>query len=96
MEQNEKLVSRVEDSEFIKKVRDAFADDLEEEATEPNLKYSRPEFTARIVESVRMGEKIKNRGDIRGKFIMICQDFRLLPDEIDQLYAVFFRPEDNS
>ena len=79
--------SRLEDSNFVKKIRDQFADEWEELVTG---KGSFNEQAMSYVGKIRVGEKVpKSNIWLNDKLVRIGQDFRLSPDEIDKLQEIF-------
>ena len=88
---SEKLPARLEDLDFVEKVREAFAGAILEEASETDPKKRRPGFTVEAAADIEARKKIEPRGGIESKLIRIGQDFRLTPDEIDELRSIFLK-----
>ncbi len=80
-------------SEQLKKVTDLFAKRIEEQVTDPTWEGS-PEYLLEMPAAIREGKKIPQytgrHVDLVGAFARVCQDFRLTPDETDELKKHFF------
>ena len=75
-------VSRIENADFLAKIREDFASTLEELVTNPKPGGS---FDTSLPGKIRADEKIGGGRDVEGILVRIGQDYRLSPDEIDAL-----------
>lgn len=89
MQEQEHFESRLQDEEFLSKIREALATRLDEIATDPLMEGGG--FPLELGEMVRKGEKIKTirRGDVNDTLCGVAGDFRLTHDELDELKELF-------
>lgn len=95
MEQREQNnTSRLEDPVFVESIRSQFADEWEEvitgweEVITGKGKFGEEDFE--FVDKIRRGEKVPRSNKwLYDKLVRIGQDYRLSPDEIDQLKGIF-------
>lgn len=83
----EKSDSRLKNQEFFEKIKEAVANKFDDLATDPNLNGAG--FPIDLGERIRRGEKVTRGPIIRDALISIGQDFRLTPEEIDELQNIF-------
>jgi len=82
--------SRLSESEFVQKIRDTFADELDELTTDPQFKDAG--FNIKMGKKIRVGEKIDGTSVmINDLLVRVGQDFRLTPEEIDSLKEIIFK-----
>ncbi|NCN53114.1 hypothetical protein GW950_01470 [Candidatus Wolfebacteria bacterium] len=83
--------SKIDDPVFLDRIRNEFANGLDDLFTDPNFRFG---FSVEDAEKVRMGEKIPSGTMIRGVLFKIAQDNRLNPYDIDRLEKIFLESAD--
>ncbi len=76
---------KFETKDITKKVIDQFISEFEDLATDPRWDYD-----PQVVEHVRQGKKIPHDRWAEQLLIKVGQDFRLNPDQIDELKKKIF------
>lgn len=86
MEKFEQKKSRIEDPNFIEQIRQQFADEWEDLVTGEGTSN---EDELGFAQKIREGKKIPEHPWLRSKLVKISQDYRLTPEEIDDLMNIF-------
>ncbi len=90
MENFERTKSKLDNPELIERLVEAYAEELEKMVTEPTKGRKFSEEELKMVNNFRENRKMPRKDSwFSSLLVKVGQDFRLNPDEIDDLQDMF-------